>query len=138
MMYLYEDGFQVERSFNFGQPKVTNKEGVQRYGFLPLTRVVNENDVVPLVPPVTLLSALHGTYQHMGDEVILLKGENYVYLEQHHAEEHSVEGFWENIDHESVTEHFIANYLINIKSKLEKSVQIPYAQREQYLDQHDD
>ncbi len=138
MMYLYEDGFQVERSFNFGQPKVTNKEGVQRYGFLPLTRVVNENDVIPLVPPVTLLSALHGTYQHMGDEVILLKGENYVYLEQHHAEEHSVEGFWENIDHESVTEHFIANYLINIKSKLEKSVQIPYAQRELYLDQHDD
>ncbi|MDH5480337.1 MAG: lipase family protein [Nitrosomonas sp.] len=138
MMYLHEDGFEVERSINFGQPKVTNKDGAARYGFLPLTRVVNENDAVPLVPPVTLLSALHGVYRHMGDEIILLKGERYVYLKQHQASKKLIEGFWENIDHESITEHFIANYLININSKLGKSIRVPYAQRELYLDQHAD
>lgn len=138
MIYLYEDGFEIEKSINFGQPKVTNKKGVQRYHFLPLTRVVNENDVVPLLPPVTLLSALHGIYKHMGDEVILLKGAEYIYLDQHQSSREKVEGFWENIDHESVKEHFMDNYLKNIDSKLTSAVQVPYADREVYLDQHKD
>lgn len=111
MMYLHEDGFKVERSINFGQPKVTNKAGVKAYGFLPLTRVVDENDVVPLVPPVTLLDSIHGIYEHLGDEVILLKEEYYVYLEQHDAERKSVGNFWKDMGHESITEHFMDNYL---------------------------
>ena len=74
MIYLHADGFDIARSINFGQPKLTNKDGVNRYEFLPLTRVVDENDVVPLLPPVTLLDSLHGLYEHLGDEIILLEG----------------------------------------------------------------
>ena len=133
MMYLHKDGFQVERSINFGQPKVTNKAGVKAYDFLPLTRVVDENDVVPLVPPVTLLDSIHGIYEHLGDEVILLKEEYYVYLEQHDAERKSVGSFWKNIGHESITEHFMDNYLENTADKLNKSVQVPYSKREDYI-----
>ena len=84
------------------------------------------------------MNALHGSYKHMGDEVILLKGVEYIYLEQHQAETKKVEGFWDNIDHESVKEHFIANYLKNINSKLAKAIQVPYSSREVYLDQHAD
>ena len=138
MIYLHEDDFEIQKLVNFGQPKFTNKKGVQRYHTLPLTRIVNENDVVPLLPPVTLLSALHGIYEHMGDEIILLKGIAYVYLEQHKVDMQKVEGFWDNIDHESVQEHFIANYLKNIGSKLTTALQVPFADREVYLDQHDD
>ncbi|MCB1984220.1 MAG: lipase family protein [Burkholderiales bacterium] len=138
MIYLHEDGFEVQKMINFGQPKFTNKKGVQRYHTLPLTRIVNENDIVPLLPPATLLSAIHGIYEHMGDEAILLKGTAYVYLEQHQADTQKVEGFWDNIDHESVQEHFIANYLKNIGSKLKTALQVPFADREVYLDQHDD
>lgn len=138
MIYLHEDGYTIKKMINFGQPKFTNKSGVQRYHTLPLTRIVNENDLVPLLPPETLLSALHGIYKHMGDEVILLKEVEYIYLEQHQAGLQKVEGFWDNIDHESVQEHFIANYLTNIDSKLSDAIQVPYADREDYLDQHDD
>ncbi|MCP5244554.1 MAG: lipase family protein [Burkholderiales bacterium] len=138
MIYLHEDGFEVQKMINFGQPKFTNNKGVQRYHTLPLTRIVNENDVVPLLPPVTLLSALHGRYTHMGDETILLKGIAYVYLEQHQVDSQKVEGFWDNIDHESVQEHFIANYLKNIGSKLMTALQVPFAEREVYLNQHGD
>lgn len=60
MMYLHQDGFQLGPSINFGQPKVTNNEGVKAWEFLPLLRVVDENDLVPLVPPTTLLDFLHG------------------------------------------------------------------------------
>ena len=130
MMYLHKDGFKVEHSINFGQPKVTNKKGVEHYAFLPLTRVVDENDVVPLVPPITLLDSLHGVYEHLGDEVILLEGEHFVYLDEHNAERKSVGSFWKNLGHESIEEHFMDNYLKNIASKLSKSNQVPYDERE--------
>ncbi|SES75223.1 Lipase (class 3) [Nitrosomonas marina] len=138
MIYLHEDGFEIQRLVNFGQPKFTNKQGVERYHTLPLTRIVDENDVVPLLPPATLVNALHGGYEHMGDEVILLKGEEYIYLEQHQADTKKVEGFWNNLDHESIKEHLIANYLKNINSKLAKAEQVPYAARDVYLDRHAD
>lgn len=133
MMYLHEDGFYVDQSVNFGQPKVTNKKGVKRYGFLPLTRVVDENDVVPLVPPITLLDSIHGVYEHMGEEVILLEDVYYVYLEKHNATRKSIGSFWKNIGRESVSEHFMANYLKNIQGKKLDSVQVPYNQREKYI-----
>lgn len=133
MIYLHADGFDIARSINFGQPKLTNKEGVNRYEFLPLTRVVDENDVVPLLPPVTLLDSLHGLYEHLGDEIILLEGPYYAYLEQHDAERKSVWSFWENIGEESVSEHYMANYIKNLDSKLADALPVPYAQRETYI-----
>ena len=133
MIYLHDDGFQIERSINFGQPKVTNKAGVKAYDFLPLTRAVDEKDVVPLLPPVTLLDSIHGIYEHLGDEVILLKDEYYTYLEKHNAERKSVGDFWKNLFHESISNHFMANYIKNIEDKFDKSVQVPYSQREQAM-----
>ncbi len=133
MMYLYEDGYQVERSINFGQPKVTNKRGVEAYDFLPLLRVVDEEDLVPLVPPITLIDSFHGVYEHLGEEVILLSGVYFVYLKQSMAERKSIGDFWKNLGHESVKDHFMDNYLKNVKSKLGKAVQVPYADRENYI-----
>ncbi|MGB0911840.1 MAG: lipase family protein [Nitrospirales bacterium] len=133
MMYLHKDGYQVEKSINFGQPKVTNKAGVKAYNFLPLTRVVDENDVVPLLPPITLLDSIHGIYEHLGAEVILLKNTDYVYLETHDAARKSVGNFWKDLGQESIKEHFMDTYLKNIKDKLEDSTQIPYGDREQYI-----
>jgi triacylglycerol lipase len=129
MMYMHQDGYRIEKSINFGQPKVTNKAGVSAYGYLPLTRVVDENDVVPLVPPVTLLDSLHGIYEHLGDELILLKGKDYVYLDKHDAARKSVGDFWKNLGRQSIKEHFMANYLKNIKGKLKTAIQVPYGTR---------
>ena len=85
------------------------------------------------MPPVTLLDLLHGVYEHMRDEIILFEGSYYTYFEQHDAERKSVWSFWKNIGEESVNEHFIANYIKNLDSKLANAIQVPYAQRETYI-----
>ncbi len=133
MIYLHEGGFQVGRSVNFGQPKVTNRTGAERYGFLPLVRVVDEDDLVPLVPPTTLLDSIHGVYDHFGEEVLLLDGEHYTCLEQHDPVRRSADSFWKHIAHVSIEEHFMKHYLSNIRGKLDKAVAVPYDRRRRYL-----
>lgn len=76
---------------------------------------------------------MHGIYEHLGSEVILLKGQYYVYLEKHDATRKSVGNFWKDLGRESIKEHFMDHYLENIEKKLEDSIQIPYGEREQYI-----
>ena len=64
---------QVERVVTFGQPRFTTTDGVKRLGFLPLTRVVDENDIVPMVAPSTYTDPQFGPYDHVGAEVILAR-----------------------------------------------------------------
>ncbi len=134
MMYLEKDGYTLERSVNFGQPKLTNHKGVQRYQHLPLLRVRDENDIVPLLPPDDFIDPIHGHYEHLGPEVILLEGTRYVYLPKHEAEPLSVDEFWRSLDDLSVGAHRMAHYIHNIVSKLKRAEQIPYTQRTQYQD----
>nr|WP_237457568.1 lipase family protein [Pseudomaricurvus sp. HS19] len=133
MLYLHEDGYRLLPSMNFGQPKVTNGAGAEKYDFLPLTRVVDENDVVPDLPPVDLLDSVHGRYEHFGREVVLLPGPFYAYLQQHQAMRESLDSFWDNIGEESVTEHYMVHYLAHIRPKLQREQQINYNDRERYL-----
>lgn len=132
MMYLHDEGFQLDRSINFGQPKVTNRAGVKMYNFLPLVRVVHTEDPVPLVPPITLLDSIHGIYEHVGAEVILLKGEYYTSLIEHDAERRSVGSFWRNLGAERLGDHYMARYLASIEEKLPAAKWIPYRERGRY------
>jgi len=125
MMYLHQDGFEIEQSINFGQPKVTNRKGVDAFNFLPLIRVVDDKDVVPLVPPITLFDSVHGIYEHLGDEIILLDNQYFHYLGEHDAERKSIGSFWHNLGKESITDHFMDNYIKNINSKIAGAVEIP-------------
>jgi len=133
MMYLHEDGFTLGPSINFGQPKVTNKKGASAYEHLPLLRVVDKNDVVPLLPQITLLDSIHGIYEHLGAEIILLDGLYYVYLDTHKAMDRSVGSFWKNLGDESLIDHKMVNYLHNIRSKLNDATPVSYDDREQYI-----
>lgn len=131
MMYLQVDGFTVEKSINFGQPKVTDGEGVIKYDSLPLIRVVNETDPVPLAPPSTLLS---GLYQHMSPELVLLRGEFYSFLTRFLAERESVNNLSENIGDMDVPDHYMDNYITSLRGKLNKANLILFADRKKYLD----
>lgn len=133
MMYLQHDGIEIDKSINFGQPKFTNKNGVEKYRSLPLLRVVDENDVVPLVPPVTLVDSIHGRYQHLGPEVILLQDQYYTFVDEQAAEQESIGSFWKDLGHESVKEHFMDNYIKNIEAKLKAATPVPYADRHKYV-----
>jgi hypothetical protein len=113
----------------FGQPKVTNEAGVQQTDHSPLLRIIHHDDLVPLVPPRSILSAIHGTYRHMGREIILIQDENFIYLDDAPAEQADVTGFWHNIGHQSLDDHFMDNYLANIQTKLTKQKEVAYSDK---------
>lgn len=72
-MYLQKEGYSVEQVITFGQPKVTNVTGAEKFDNLPLIRVVTPNDIVPLVPPLSPMQIRDlDIFWHMGEEVILL------------------------------------------------------------------
>ena len=133
MMYLQEEGYQLEPSINFGQPKVTNHAGAQKYHNLPILRVADENDLVPMVPPRDFLDSVHGAYEHIGPELILLSGRYYSYQTHHQVEADGVDSFWENLGEESITAHFMQHYLHNIAAKLDQAQAVPYDEREHYI-----
>ena len=123
--YLHEDGFKVERLVTFGGPKLTDREGKKAVpSTLMITRVIHDNDVIPMIPPGGFLS---GSYQHFGPEVILRDGRKYVYLPEHDANRLSVGDFWRNITDFSKKEHHMSGYLSNIEEKIQNgSRQVPY------------
>ncbi len=132
-IYLIEDGVQVERVVTFGQPRFTTAEGVKRLGFLPLTRVVDENDIVPLVPPSTFTILGFGTFEHVGREVILLEGPEFVFLPSHDANRITLGEFWRSLSFADLKDHEMQKYLRRIASKATGAIEVPYTEREKYV-----
>ena len=132
-IYLIEDGFDVERVTTFGQPRFTTAEGVKQLGFLPLTRVVDENDIVPVVPPGFEAAKEYGPYEHVGKEVILLNGEDFVFLPSEDATRISLGDFWRTLRYDDLKDHEIKKYLLLISDKLTASKQVPYDEREKFI-----
>lgn len=123
--YLAAEGFEVEHLVTFGEPKVTDRKGTKYFERnLKITRIVLENDVVPMLPPSGFIFA---EYEHFGPEVILREGRNYVYLPKHDSERLSIGDFWRNITDFSTKEHHMIAYLDNIEDKVENGEhQVPY------------
>ncbi len=131
-IYAIEDGFMVERVITFGQPRFTTAAGVQRLR-LPLIRVIDENDMVPMLPPATATDPKFGPYEHLGPEVILLQGQYYVYLPAHDATRIDVGEFWRTIGIADLPDHKIDHYVNRIADKINGAVEVTYNQREQYV-----
>jgi len=133
-IYAMEDGFSVERVITFGQPKFTTATGVQRLRF-PLIRVVDENDLVPMLPPATVIDPQFGPYEHVGPEVILLQGQHYVYLPAHDANRVSIGQFWRSVGIADLPDHKINRYVDRIADKIKGAAEVTYNQREKYVGQ---
>lgn len=163
-LYLITDGYPVEGTITFGQPRFTNRDGEQKFENLPLSsesmetfgqpdftdkdgekkfqglpllRVVDEKDLVPLVPPTTLISYFdHGPYRHLGYEILLLDKEYYCLLDEREASNPSVTNLWADLTKGEaiVKDHYMEYYMGNLKGKLDKSTSVAYNDREKYLD----
>lgn len=132
-IYAIEDGYRVEKIVTFGQPRITTAAGVSRLNFLPLMRVVDENDVIPMVPPALALDKKYGPYEHVGPEVILLDGPRYVFLPSHDANRIDVGEFWRNIAIADLKDHKMDNYVSRISDKVSGAIQVTYNDREKYV-----
>jgi triacylglycerol lipase len=118
LMLLKEDGMRLGQAMTFGQPKVTNRQGVAKYRALPLLRFLNDKDPIPLLPPLDIFSVLdEGPYQHFGPEVVLKDGPNYAYFAEHQAERFSVTSFWNTLGNQQPPDHPIANYIQSLQAK---------------------
>jgi triacylglycerol lipase len=128
-IYAIEDGFTVERVVTFGQPRFTTAAGVSRLGFLPLTRVVDENDIIPMLPPAVGAAP----YEHVGPEIILLEGPRYVYLPSHDANRLAIGEFWRSVGIADLRDHKIDKYVARIADKRGSAVEVSYNSREKYV-----
>ena len=120
--YADAEGFTVSRIINFGQPKVTSEELSPKLSPVT-TRVINNLDPVPMLPPPGFIPQ----YRHLGPEVILRPGKDYVYLHTHDANRVSIDDFWREFSHFSFKEPRISDYIINFQYKIKNGTQqVPY------------
>ena len=131
-IYATEDGHTVEKIVTFGQPRFTTTQGVAQLNSLPITRVVDENDIIPMLPPGGG-SRAQGPYGHVGPEVILLEGPHYVYLPNHVAERLAVGELGRNLAIADLQDHKMDNYLKRLAGKSKGAVEVAYDQREKYV-----
>ena len=119
--YLDHANFNVGECVTFGQPKVTDSHGNRAMrDKIKLTRVVNETDVVPLVPP----SGTHRhRYAHIGTMVKLLDDGKYCHLQEPDSLNFGVNSFWLFAARESFSfyeigkelpDHYMTNYIDNM------------------------
>jgi len=135
-LLLSADGWQVARVYASGSPRVTDAAGAALCGSLPLIRIVNEGDPVPLLPPRTLISPAD-PYVHIGDAVALLDGPYYCVLGEESKSEPLAVDFWRSLKtntlRSDVNEHFIASYIERIRPKAVEAVEVPAADRARYI-----
>ena len=129
-------GPRVARVYASGSPRVTDAAGAAAFDSLPLIRIVNEGDPVPLLPPRTLISPAD-PYVHIGDAVVLLDGPYYCVLGEESKSEPLAVDFWRSLKTNTlrgdVKEHFIASYIERIRPKAAGAVEVPAADRARYI-----
>jgi len=120
-LYLAEDGYRIERTTTFGQPRVTNASGAARLASLPLTRVVNADDFVSMVPTFP--------FEHFGEEVILHPGPDFVYLTHNDANRISIGEIWRQHHGLNIGPHASELYVARLAEKVAGAKPVPYLQR---------
>ncbi|MEL4897110.1 lipase family protein [Crocosphaera sp. Alani8] len=130
MILLYHDGYSIDQCVTFGQPKVTDAKGAKRCEDLPLLRIIDEKDIVPSLPPNTLLNLTKGKYEHFASEIILHSG--YYDYHLHHQAFRATDSFWSHLWQaislddvssfpSNIEDHYMSNYLLNLLSNMENS-----------------
>jgi len=127
------EGHAVERVATFGQPRVTTAAGTGRVETLPLIRVVDENDVVPMIPPDGAASGSTGPFAHAGPELILLDGAHYVYLDRHDATRLATGDLWRSLTTANLDDHAIDRYIGRLRAKQKTAQQVPYNERGRFV-----
>jgi len=139
--YLDYAGHNIAECITFGQPKVTDSHGIRKMrGKIKLTRIVNETDVVALVPP----AGTHmNRFAHGGTLVKLLDNGKFCYLDEPDSLNFGVNSFWLFASRESFSfyeigkelpDHYMTNYLENIDNVVEDGEEVLWKNRLNYIE----
>lgn len=126
-MYLDVDNFNVDQVVTFGQPKVTNIYGANKFNHLNITRVVTPKDIVPLVPPFDPVDITNlDIYWHPGKEVILLTDTSYAVLEGIESMIRAIKFTQEPLSENNLQHHQMSLYLEMVGKKISSSRLVPF------------
>ncbi len=135
-MLLSTDGWKVTRVYASGSPRVTDAEGARKFSNLPVLRIINEGDPVPLLPPRILVSP-HDPYVHLGPAVLLLDGPYFCTLGEQYCDEVLGPEVWRTVSasglRADIMEHLILAYLDRLVPKPAGPVEVPWADRRSYV-----
>jgi hypothetical protein len=129
-IYLQRDGWPVDRVITFGQPKFTDAAGAKAFAGLPLVRVVNQNDIVPLLPAT--ISGGRDPFVHVGPAVVIFPGPNYAWIPADDAKGASAGALRRYLMQASIPDHAMRFYEENLRSKRSDARRIDLADRERY------
>jgi hypothetical protein len=126
-MHLDKNRFDVQQVVTFGQPKVTNIPGVEKFRHLDITRVVTPHDLVPLVPLFDPLDINNlDIFWHAGKEVILLGDTSYAILEDSSSMLRATKFTQKPLSKENLNDHKMSVYLKLIDARISSSILVPY------------
>ena len=126
-MYLTQNDYNLSQIITFGQPKVTNVAGAEKFSYLPLTRIVTAKDIVPLVPPLSPMQIKElDIYWHMGEEVILLDNSEYSQTNGIKSMLRATKFTSSVPNEENLSAHQMSNYVRLVDELINDSVEIPY------------
>jgi len=141
LIYLQKNQYKVNKVITFGQPKITDEKGVNKYSQISLLRVQNGSDIVPLVP---LNVALYN-YKHFGDYLILLKKEYFTYLNYELAAKIDDTSSWVDLGidilgnkgfnnslKKGLVHHGIDQYIQQIDYKIKSQKQVYFVDQQKY------
>ncbi len=126
-MYLDTEQFNVGSVITFGQPKVTNIAGTQKFAHLNLVRVVTPLDLVPLVPLFDPLDINNvDIYWHGGREVLLLDGTQFSLLEGVNSMLRATKFTQQVLNEENLKNHKMTFYIAKLEKKKINSELVPF------------
>jgi triacylglycerol lipase len=122
-----KDGFNLDQVITFGQPKVTNLTGADKFQHLNIIRVVTPKDLVPLVPLFDPLDINNiDIFWHAGKEVILLKANQYAVLEGIDSMLRATRFTQQLLTEENLQHHQMSLYLQLLESKIDSATEVSY------------
>lgn len=126
-MILDAKGYHIGEVITFGQPKVTNISGSQKFNHLNIKRLVTPKDVVPLVPPIDPMDLMKlSIFWHQGTEIILNKNNQYSVLQGIDSMRRTIDFLNEIPGEQHLTNHFMTTYISHLKTKLDSPEKIDY------------
>ncbi len=109
---LRHEGYQVSRVVTFGQPKITDFSGAQKYATINVIRYVAEKDIVPLIPPLAPREFKKaGLYWHIGNAVILNDAGDYTSLNSTQSMHRAIRASYTNLTAQDLDAHKMQSYL---------------------------
>lgn len=126
-MMLDAQQFSIGEVITFGQPKVTNISGSQKFKHLKVTRLVTPKDIVPLMPPFDPVDLMNlSIFWHQGTEIILYNNHRYSVLSGIASMMRATDFLNDIPNEQHLTHHFMTSYITHLKNKLEIAEEVKY------------